>query len=624
MGTSPDIGAGQRNTGLIIKAHGDGEYAALAANDFSRNGYDDWFLPSSGELKKVAEVRKLVDADGSSSWPFMQSSTQTAGSFIYYITDEEATEQYNKVVSYREYNFNKSDRHHVLCVRSFLDVDDPGEVYNLSFSLHDGVHVSSDAYEPWSALRLPEELPSYGNSPFSLAGWMHADGTGSGGGMGSDVGAADAAEKRYAPGALFVMGEHDVTLSAEFSAVGSTGPAGGLIFYENPNSDWEEDGWRYLEAALDPQPTEFPYYTDFGELSSDIGLGELNTVLVGERYAHHDEYFFNQALEYTKNGYDDWFVPAKETLRVLNDYLLSHDAYEVLENGTLSSSTYENEKFYYVRYWSSGSYYFEEEYAYYEDYDYSYMPIRAFGSFSEEEETYALHFDLNGADSGADELDAVTGFEALDVGTVPYAHHALSRGPYSCAGWNTQPDGFGTSYVEDDAIRFDGRDITLYAMWEYVGGPGEAGGTIIYDNPFYRTDGWRFMEAAPSGIDYETVWGAEAVSVGAFRTSVRDGIENNELWFLDEHQPAESAFTACADYAVNGYDDWFLPSLDEMLLVREYAPGFQGVYYWTSSEADADSAYFVRGSYQSNLTKNYTLYAYPVRVCGGADGGADE
>ena len=42
-------------------------------------------------------------------------------------------------------------------------------------------------------------------------------------------------------------GEMSVWLSQEGYALGDTGPAGGLIFYENPNA--AADGWRYLEAA---------------------------------------------------------------------------------------------------------------------------------------------------------------------------------------------------------------------------------------------------------------------------------------------------------------------------------------------------------------------------------------
>ena len=38
-----------------------------------------------------------------------------------------------------------------------------------------------------------------------------------------------------------------VWLSRVEYAIGDTGPAGGFIFYENPN--YKVDGWRYLEAA---------------------------------------------------------------------------------------------------------------------------------------------------------------------------------------------------------------------------------------------------------------------------------------------------------------------------------------------------------------------------------------
>ncbi len=43
------------------------------------------------------------------------------------------------------------------------------------------------------------------------------------------------------------VGEMSVWLSTAGFAVGDIGPAGGFIFYENPN--YASEGWRYLEAA---------------------------------------------------------------------------------------------------------------------------------------------------------------------------------------------------------------------------------------------------------------------------------------------------------------------------------------------------------------------------------------
>ena len=49
-------GKGMENTEKIVKAQGDGEYAAKVCYDLALNGYTDWFLPSSGEYGKMVAV----------------------------------------------------------------------------------------------------------------------------------------------------------------------------------------------------------------------------------------------------------------------------------------------------------------------------------------------------------------------------------------------------------------------------------------------------------------------------------------------------------------------------------------------------------------------------------------
>jgi hypothetical protein len=57
----------------------------------------------------------------------------------------------------------------------------------------------------------------------------------------------------------------------------------------------------------------------------------------------------------------------------------------------------------------------------------------------------------------------------------------------------------------------------------------------------------------------------------------------------------------CNDLVLNGYDDWFLPSKNElyqMYLHRSAIGGFTNDFYWTSSEYDEYQAwiqYFVTG-----------------------------
>lgn len=51
-GTSGDIGAGAANTAAIMAGCGQRPIAASVAADYSQNGYDDWHLPSAGEISK--------------------------------------------------------------------------------------------------------------------------------------------------------------------------------------------------------------------------------------------------------------------------------------------------------------------------------------------------------------------------------------------------------------------------------------------------------------------------------------------------------------------------------------------------------------------------------------------
>ena len=58
--TGGSIGLGLSNTTTIINALGAGQYAAKICDEYSYNGYDDWFLPSTNELKKIYENKDSI------------------------------------------------------------------------------------------------------------------------------------------------------------------------------------------------------------------------------------------------------------------------------------------------------------------------------------------------------------------------------------------------------------------------------------------------------------------------------------------------------------------------------------------------------------------------------------
>jgi len=60
--TATAIGSGQTNTTTIIAEQGAGSYAATVCDNYTVDGYDDWFLPSRDELNEMYQNKAAIDA----------------------------------------------------------------------------------------------------------------------------------------------------------------------------------------------------------------------------------------------------------------------------------------------------------------------------------------------------------------------------------------------------------------------------------------------------------------------------------------------------------------------------------------------------------------------------------
>ncbi len=141
-----------------------------------------------------------------------------------------------------------------------------------------------------------------------------------------------------------------------------------------------------------------------------------------------------------------------------------------------------------------------------------------------------------------------------------------------------------------------------------VGDTGPAGGLIFYDKGSV-SNGWRYMEAASSdqytgGIVW---WNGSWVTTGATTTGIGSGSANTTA-IIAAQGTGSYAASVCANLVLGGYDDWFLPSKDELNLMYTNlkAAGngsFASAWYWSSSETNvsyASDQYFGDGR-QSNL-----------------------
>jgi len=142
---------------------------------------------------------------------------------------------------------------------------------------------------------------------------------------------------------------------------------------------------------------------------------------------------------------------------------------------------------------------------------------------------------------------------------------------------------------------------------------------------FYLDGNGGGLIAAPSDQSSAT-WGCTGDSIGGTSSAVGTGATNTTAIVSGCSETAIAA-RICADLTLGGYDDWFLPSKDELNLMFEKigngpdAPlgnigGFAGYYYWSSTDGGSNGAWsqhFSSGN-QINVIKGATFNVRAVRA----------
>jgi TolB-like protein len=127
-----------------------------------------------------------------------------------------------------------------------------------------------------------------------------------------------------------------------------------------------------------------------------------------------------------------------------------------------------------------------------------------------------------------------------------------------------------------------------------IGDTGPAGGIIFFDKG-NRSGGWRYLEAAPSDINRRLPGQTERIPMNTNARIVGSGKLNTER-MMEEARKSGGGFgwaaKACVDLTVNGYNDWFLPSWDELNymygnLHMEGLGNFRGDLYYSSTDDSA-------------------------------------
>jgi hypothetical protein len=126
---------------------------------------------------------------------------------------------------------------------------------------------------------------------------------------------------------------------------------------------------------------------------------------------------------------------------------------------------------------------------------------------------------------------------------------------------------------------------TTYA----IGDTGPAGGIVFY----VSNQGKNGLEAAP--VDQGVAqWGCQGEDIQGTFTAIGNGLFNTES-ILNRCGDSGIAASLAFDYVLNGYTDWFLPSLDELNFMYKglggnNLGGFVGDY-WSSSQSSVQEAW---------------------------------
>ena len=147
-----------------------------------------------------------------------------------------------------------------------------------------------------------------------------------------------------------------------------------------------------------------------------------------------------------------------------------------------------------------------------------------------------------------------------------------------------------------------------------VVGESYGGGVIFY------VDGTGLHGLIAATSDQGTTdWGCFGISIDGTSPSIGTG-QANTTAIVNGCVTAGIAARICNDLVLNGYDDWFLPSNNELMNLstqKVAVGGFASAWYWSSSQFSANQAYAIDFSTSNAVPTNKNsggLYVRAVRA----------
>ena len=173
------------------------------------------------------------------------------------------------------------------------------------------------------------------------------------------------------------------------------------------------------------------------------------------------------------------------------------------------------------------------------------------------------------------------------------------------------------SYASNNNGISYGQELS-FTTGQFLIGQFYQGGIIVYIN-----NSGEHGIIASQNTNATSLWGCSGTAVGAVGTTIGTGLQNTNA-ILSGCSQTNCAARICDNLILNGYSDWYLPSLDELYRIYicrqflNYSSGNESSH-WSSSEygnPGYSNAYYVVLSTGGigNLPKNYSTLPISVRA----------
>jgi len=602
------IGTGEQNTWDILKSCKEVGTAADRCDKLELDGFNDWFLPSEEELLTI------VNNVGGEKSNWYWSSTQIDGRYSFRIGNILYLAGGRK---WESYNTNKVQP---LSTRAIRYSPPTGIIDEL---LCDQVKISNDTVYIRDSADIHIEIPYTGsNGGACPTQTVYSSGVGGlkatiHGEMLSTVGGRVKIHVNGIPDSIgkatfsFTIGNKNCSISFMVNGSRPIGSyyQGGIVAYILKPDDlgYIPNINRYIIVAPDDQSKNAMYgcTNQWVKTNEGVGEGEQNTKNILSTCT-------NPAIaaelcnSLQLNGYDDWFLPNYSELGKLHN-VRNNIVIGLSKTNYWSSSQYSNSE---AKVWNFGTWSgWALGFAKSKTSEYYVRAIRYAPSnngridtlfcdkascdyFVDTTKNQQLIIPYSGGNGGLYSGQTIqsTGVYGLTA-FIKSGNFSNGNGNliYTITG---KPNNQGRAYFD---IQIGGKKCTVSFLVDTlrIGTPYQ-GGKIAY---IFKPGEIGYIEGETNGIIVATSdnkdlaeWGCNGKIINDANSNVIGRGLQNTINILTLCKTPKIAAEQCDGITINEYDDWFLPSIDELSKLFEHRAiigGFEQTLYWSSTQVHA-------------------------------------